>query len=223
MNTRSQTGKTPAPATRYEDEAWAPGSNNSPLNSGRPIDTYDCGFDPHKRGMGFQARGIGQLPTLGEIQDDLILGHGDAVAAGGAAVDPFDDPRFFQLDSESEAEESEAEESEAEESEAEESEAEESEAEESEAEESEAEESEAEESEAEESEIATSSGLAHPGADKDGVLHLHWDSALSTAPPLSAPHKEPRHLAVRIVQNRDGEHFALVPLDKPSSKRRRLV
>ena len=94
---------------------------------------------------------------------------------------------------------------------------------ESEAEESEAEESEAEESEAEESEIATSSGLAHPAASKDGVLHLHWDSALSTAPPLSAPREEPRHLQVRIVQNRDGEHFALVPLDKPSSKRRRLA
>ena len=45
---------------------------------------------------------------------------------------------------------------------------------------------------------------------------------LADAGPLSAPREEPRDRRVRIVQNRDGEQFAMVPLAEPASKRRRL-
>ena len=135
MQTRSQTGNTPDTPTRYEEEVWTPGSNNSAETAGSPIDSVDFGFDPGNRGMGLQARGVGRLPTIGDIQEDTKLGVGDALEEEyDSDVEESDDDE--ESDDEEEESDDEEEESDAEESDAEESDAEESDAEESDAEES---------------------------------------------------------------------------------------
>ena len=106
MQTRSHTDNTPDTPTRYEEEVWTPGSNNSAETAGSPIDSVDFGFDPGNRGMGLQARGVGRLPTIGEIQEDGVLGVGDAL------TEKYDSDA--EEDEQSDAEESDAEESDAE-------------------------------------------------------------------------------------------------------------
>ena len=71
--TRSQTNSLPAPAPRFEEQEWVPGSNNQHTGNGL-IDPADFGFDPDNRGNpGFQPRGVATLPTARDYQEDYRL------------------------------------------------------------------------------------------------------------------------------------------------------
>ena len=71
--TRSQTGNLPAPAERFRDLQFVPGSNNRHTGK-RQIDPVDFSFDPDNRGNpGFQPEGVATLTTARDYQEDYRL------------------------------------------------------------------------------------------------------------------------------------------------------
>lgn len=71
--TRSQTNSLPAPAPRFEEQEFVPGSNNRHTGK-RQTDPVDFSFDPDNRGNpGFQPKGVATLPTARDYQEDYRL------------------------------------------------------------------------------------------------------------------------------------------------------